>query len=268
MNIDSFVITKVGTGFTYNVNNTVDPDAESGYEGSLRGRFITIKSITGGAQVLNVPYEVMSYIDPIEPSNNLSGASSAEEMFFHLDAQGFFGNGSDGGGTGGVTTFKALLDTFPSFAGKSLYIVRVNEGESKLEAVQQVAPRLQDLSNAANGPTVFPPNRIVRTTNAVDEDGNAVGFIFASDYSLVNRPPLFEERIVISKGVTYNGTTIVANPELYSMDYGDEVSFGVIEEPSDDYPEGRAYKYYGIWQSGLSPDLDNCKMTQEIQYYP
>lgn len=253
-NITSLIITRISTAYwVYSINGeTQTRDAES-YTGTGIGDYIIIKTLTGAPQVLNVHYSVVEYYDNNDSTNNLLNPSSRQEVQGHLIAQGFYG-GSTGGGTGGVTTLKALLDVLiPSFSGRAGQVLAISDSEDFVitKAIQFVQ-KFQDLSNWLGGDDLL-PNRYLLTSSQVDENGNSIGVVTAPIGQIVNRPFMFNEAGVIHKGATIVGGNIVANEEQYQPEPGDSVTFFAFDEASN-----RLYKYNDArWLGGSMDDPDN-----------
>lgn len=242
----------------YNVNENPTEQEYNAYTGSRNGDILTINSINGAIILPQVPFSVVSYYDEVNPDNNLPAASSADELFGFLQAQGFFANGGNGGGSGGVSTFKQLLDVdVATFIGRSGQIVVVNEDATKLILVDNPSSelRFQDLLNFI--PDNFPPNQYFLTSSQVDNEGNAIGVVLSSINNIVNRPPAFDE-YVITKGWQQIDSEVVPNEEDYSLEVGDLVDKWFQYPPDESYPNGyMSYMVKGRWNGGDMSDANN-----------
>lgn len=260
--ITSLVITKYAEDYwIYTANGTPKPDAASDYTGTMTGDYLTIKTITGAPILLRVYFGNIQYYDNLDSGNNLLSPSSAVEMMGHLKAQGFF-KGDTGGGTGGVDTFKQLLDTFSSFAGRAGQVLKIDDEEAFITSeIISFVQRFQDLSNWFGGEDLL-PNRYILTSNQTDEAGNSIGLISAPVGQIINRPFLYTEAGVIHKGATVVGGEIVPNEEQYTPEPADTVQFYAYDEDSN-----RIYFYpHAKWLGGSMDDPDNYAWGYRIVY--
>jgi len=235
--ITSLIITRKAPAYwVYQVNDEDFTRDANAYTATREGDLFTIKTRTGAPQIL-VNYAVVQYIDEATPANNLTDPSSPEVLQGHLIAQGFY-EGSTGGGTGGVTTFKALLDTFASFAGREGQNVIVGLDGENLDTAPNTIPKIQNLINYLGG-DYLPPNVLFITSSIIGEDGSSIGFRTMSPYNLINRPMQYNEEGVIIKG--YNGFDEAGSPIWNTEDYAKEIGdiCWVWRLPAEPDDEGR-----------------------------
>lgn len=261
--ITSLVITRISENYwVYNANSADKPSAEDAYTGTMYGDLIYIKSLNGTPQLMRVAYSVIDYIDNLDNTNNLTNPSSALEMFGHLLAQGFF-VGSAGSGSGGVTTLKQLLDVFIStFAGNEGKYLRIDDDGQFVIASDNPAMnlRIQDLVNWIDVDELH-PNFAIVTTNAVDGDGNAIGFTQAPLYNLINRPPNFNELSIDIKGYTIVADTVVPNTQELTLEVGDVVKFW-MQEPDN----GAVFLYRARYKGGSITNIANFQYVDRYNF--
>lgn len=242
--ITSLVITRRNAVLWSYVINEGATQATGACTGTGDGDYVTVKTFSGAPLALNVPFSVIEYYDANDSDNDLTDPANMLEVVGHFLEQGFFINFTEGGGGGSAaTSFKSLTDVaVPTFIGNVGKFVKViNDNELGLSDAPGV-PSLQQLANYVGG--TFLPNKYILTTNTVDEFGNAVGFILGDINSIINRPPLFNEILVIRKGFTVVDGVVVPNTEPYAKEVGDYCSgfevteVGVYEIPSMRYDGG------------------------------
>jgi len=222
MDITQLVITKKNTkSWVYRVNDEPEDRFASAYTGTGVGDYLTIKTYTGGIQVMNVPYTAISYIDELDADNNRESFDSQQEASIYLNEQGFY-QGSAGGSSGGATTFLQLLDTFLSYGGRDGQVLYVDDNTINSMPASMVST-MQSLANWLGGVNT-PPNQYVLSSSIVDEDGNSTGFITASIDAIVNRPNPYLNLRIINKGVQIVSGTPVPNLEDFVLEVGDTVS--------------------------------------------
>lgn len=252
--ITSLVITRKATKYwVYVVNGETESRDANAYTGTRQGDYITIKTLTGAPQAVRVYYNVIQYIDNLDPTNNLTDPSNAEEVQGHLISQGFYTDDTTGGGTGGVDIFKLLLDVnVPSFSGRAKQVLAIDDNEAfVITKVLETISRIQDATDWL-GSTLI-PNSYVLTSSQVDEDGNSIGFIQSPTSQIINRPFLYTEQGTIHKGATVVDGAVIPNPEPYTPEAGDVTQLFQYVESED-----RVYfipfaKYLG----GVTSDISN-----------
>lgn len=226
--ITSLVITRKATKYwVYVVNGETESRDANAYTGTRQGDYITIKTLTGAPQAVRVYFNVIQYIDNLDPTNNLTDPSNAEEVQGHLISQGFYTDDTTGGGTGGVDIFKLLLDVnVPSFSGRAKQVLAIDDNEAfVITKVLETISRIQDATDYIGGQ--FLPNKYLMTSNQVDEDGFSVGLVQADNDLVVNTPIPFGVYRVKVKGYIESGTvepyTYTPNIENFVLESGDIV---------------------------------------------
>lgn len=228
------------------VNENEVPLGSDRYTGTFDDDYITIKTLTGGVLLKDVYFAVISYYDEVNAVNNLLNPSSAEEIARHLNLQGFYTGSNEGGGTGGVTTFKQLLDTFPSFIGRGLQAVIVNESETKLDTtILDFMRSITEDELWGGGEPIA--NSYIYFSNELNADGLPL-IKLAPVQQVINQPPAFDTPLITSKGYRIVGGNLVPNIELLTPEIGDYGSFnwydseaGVVVRYTDARWKGGAF---------------------------
>jgi len=232
--------------------------SESLFAGSQDGDYITIKSFNGAIVYHRVYFGVIEYIDESDSANNFT-PTNPSELFSFLKEQGFFVNSSSGGGSGGVSTFKQLLDVLSpgGFNGKAGNVYIVSENEQYLIPTPLSNVRnIQDLQNWL-GEDVLTPNEYLLTSS------NGNGIITAPLANIVNRPALYNEFENIRKGWVWDGTNYIFNEEQYQNEIGDFFRF--MKQNDDGIP----VIYEARWKGWDMNNLNNWEIyRQDIVIIP
>jgi len=270
--ITSLTITKISPRYWKYVSN-LNPQGggASAYTGTALGNFITTKTLTGGVLLKDVQWNVINYIDNLDPTKNMNGADvTVDELMAHLVEENFYVSVDVVGSVSGVNAFKQLLDTFDSFTGRNGQILYVNETTGKIASKIDSAKtiKLQDLVNYLVSPggieypdgKYLPPNKLLMTSSQIDsssESNSAAGFVTVDPVDYYNRPALFTERKILHKGYGWQDNTIVGNEEIYAAEVGDLLGGWFYFEPNDAYPFGQMRYIVARWNGGDQSDINN-----------
>lgn len=88
---------------------------------------------------------------------------SVNALWVGLINAGFFNGLGTGGGGGGAAEFTELIDTFPSYLGRSGQTLIINESQQRIESVPFY--NVQNFVQLADAPSSLLPNKMI-TTNA------------------------------------------------------------------------------------------------------
>lgn len=134
---------------------------EAWWRGTRIGDLITFKSTNGAVEFKDINYQYISYTDEVTPANDMASFASGYECYNYLKEQGFFEVGSGSGSV--ATTFKSLTDTFSSFLGRGLQVLRVNEAMTAIESfVLNAASKLSELTD---GPGAYSNGKYLKSTS-------------------------------------------------------------------------------------------------------
>lgn len=111
----AYVITKKAEGVFEIVKDSEVYISDSKWSGTQKDGFFDFKSENGARLYSNVYFNQVQFIDETE-TGTVETFASAIALHIRLKQEGFFDT-SGGSGSGGVTTFKELTDTFDSFVG-------------------------------------------------------------------------------------------------------------------------------------------------------
>lgn len=224
--ITSLVITKKGPSCWICVSN-LGLRSEDAYTGGLvtEDKFL-IKAFNGGIIYRDVYFGVIKYYDELDPTNNLTNASSGTEMMVHLSNVNFF-VGSAGGSSspGGVSAFKQLSDVnLPGgFLGRNGYYIAIDDAGQFLEAVPFPSLNIQDLNNVLFGNLL--PNKYLLTSNITNSSGYSTGVVLGDIDTIVNTPIPAGEFRIVAKGYIETGSsepyTYIPNQESFVLEQGD-----------------------------------------------
>lgn len=221
----------------------IDQYEASQYTGVRMGDYIYIKTGTGANSFLQVPYNVITYIDTILETNETF--TDPAQVVTRLKEVGFFVDSTAGGGGGGTDTFKELLDVNVStFTGRAGYSVVVDSTGTYLELAQRYsASRMTELLDWIGGAlegnkyiitTAVPPYRVAQAD--IDQ--------------VINKPIPVDTFRVVAKGV--NPDTGNPNLEDFIKEVGDWCE-GV---------SGIDGKYYTlIYLGGDDTDIESYEIT-------
>lgn len=134
---------------------------EAWWRGTRIGDSITFKSTNGAVEFKDINYQYISYTDEVTPANDIASFTSGYECYNYLKEQGFFEVGSGSGSV--ATTFKSLTDTFSSFLGRGLQVLRVNEAMTAIESfILNAASKLSELTD---GPGAYSNGKYLKSTS-------------------------------------------------------------------------------------------------------
>lgn len=144
----AYVITKKAEGVFEIVKDSEVYISDSKWSGTQKDGFFDFKSENGARLYSNVYFNQVQFIDETE-TGTVETFASAIALHIRLKQEGFFDT-SGGSGSGGVTTFKELTDTFSSFAGHNGKAVTIS-GNSLVPTFfynKQYISELNDVSSS------------------------------------------------------------------------------------------------------------------------
>lgn len=185
----------------------------SEYTGTFMGNYLYIKTGTGAIAYLQVPYDVITYVD--EVGGGTDTYDSAFQAHDSLKQAGFFVYSTNGGGSGSAGKFVDLTDVnVPSLVGRQGQVVRVNETGTALEtAMIGTADKFVNLLDWGGG--ALQPNKYLATNSL----GNAVVQL---DIDTIENTPIPAGFFRLkAKGYIWDGSDYIFNQEEFANEAGD-----------------------------------------------
>jgi hypothetical protein len=206
---------------------------EAWWRGTRFGDTITFKSVNGAVEFKDINYQYISYVDEVTPANSVASFASGYECYNYLKEQGFFDVGSGEGS--GATTFRSLTDTFSSFLGRGLQVLRVNAAMTAIESfVLNAASKLSELSD---GPGNYQNGKYIRgtATGWVWSDGFNVeqnNIAYVRYYGFVNSIPGINDMVSIMNSNSYIPLNIseIYTPVILYVNYN-SIKYPFIFKP-------------------------------------
>lgn len=156
---------------------------------------INIKTMNGATVRNQIPFQIISYTDTIDSSNNRASFTSAAQFLKYGNDVGFFVDGSSG--SGAATSFTQLEDTFPTYIGREGQALVVNESATGIDTVTfnnvSVSTQLGDFPSVlVNGKYLKVVNGVWQLVDGIEGEQNNVGRKISLGYTLSTNPNISE----------------------------------------------------------------------------
>lgn len=177
-NLFEHILDGVQLAIDNNPNLTTFQNIETG------GIVLHFKTKNGAPLVKNqeIRPQDITITDTFGGEPDLSGFTTAVQIWDYLNVLGYFiGYGGSGGGGGSAQYFKLLLDVFPqnTFAGQNGKVYVVNEANNRLEATAFYNYyRLTQMQDVESTPAEDIPNGYVLTAVTVLDENNVAQKLF------------------------------------------------------------------------------------------